>query len=129
MSVDTIRCTGLLSPVCSWGNPTQRPNDDACRHDQRAVVVSASLFSTSSRAQTQVSDAAPVRKPIRWLSGCPAQKGPRAKHRVPRRWLDAALANNALRSLAPVPPQTNAHAVRSTGIDSGTIGGINTAPS
>lgn len=37
---DTIRCTGSLSPVFSWGNPTQRPNDDACRHYQRAFVVS-----------------------------------------------------------------------------------------
>ena len=62
---DTIRCNVLLSPLFSWGNPTQRPNDADCRQRQRAFVVSAVVNRSSFRAHKERTDAAPRRIP--WL--------------------------------------------------------------
>ena len=50
---DTIRCNVLLSPLFSWGNPTQRPNDADCRQRQRAFVVSAVVNRSSFRAHKE----------------------------------------------------------------------------
>lgn len=125
---DKRRSGVVESQTFHGGNPSLRP-EGCCRYSiQRAFFLSAgsSPFPTAPK---QVNEAAPMRKSYRGLRGSPTQKGHRAKHRVPRRWLDAALATNALRSFAPVPPHVNAHWVCSTVTESGVISGLNPAPS
>ena len=67
---DTVRLRVSLSPMFSWGNPTQRPNGCGATHDQRAFVVSVVVNRFPLHARKEKTEVAPVR--IGWL----CQRGP-----------------------------------------------------
>ena len=74
---DTVRLRVSLSPMFSWGNPTQRPNGCGATHDQRAFVVSVVVNRFPLHARKEKTEVAPVR--IGWL----CQRGPQSfRHAV-----------------------------------------------
>jgi hypothetical protein len=54
--LDTVRSSVSLSPMFSWGNPTQRPNGCGSTLNQRAFVVSAVVNRSSLRAHKERTD-------------------------------------------------------------------------
>mgnify|MGYP003450127065 FL=1 len=82
MRIDTVRLRVSLSPMFSWGNPTQRPNGCGATHDQRAFVVSVVVKRFPLHARKEKTRVAPMR--YRRLSGSPAHKGRGAKPLAPQ---------------------------------------------
>lgn len=101
--IDEMRGGVSQSQMFHGGNPICGLLDVATTASNGPFFYVSSAVSTDPPAPTKRTEAAPVRKSYRWLSGSPAQKGRRVKGRVPRRQVNAASLNNALESLAPVP--------------------------